>query len=185
MFLHLDLCTHWSSVWSFSCVCLSSRCTAQAWLALLSLSLSLSSLLLLGSSLSISTLLLLLLSLSDKSSMVISYCAGYWVLVGVNILNIEYVIVVIGWEIHLEFCRILRLIWFRTFWTLEFSSEFYFSARKMCSRQFWTRFLRFGILSCHRFFQFHESENVPTMTIFLAHHVNIQSYISAGIHNDA
>ncbi len=46
----------------------------------------------------------------------------------------------LGWEIHSEFRRILRLIQFRTFWTPEFSSESYFSNPKMCSRQFWTQF---------------------------------------------
>ncbi len=54
----------------------------------------------------------------------------------------------------------------RPFWTPEFSSEFYFSDRKMCSRQFATRSLRFGILSRHWFFQFHESENFPAISIF-------------------
>jgi hypothetical protein len=42
----------------------------------------------------------------------------------------------LGWEIHSEFHGIPRLFRFRTFWTLEFSSEFYFSDRKMCCRQF-------------------------------------------------
>jgi hypothetical protein len=32
----------------------------------------------------------------------------------------------LGWEIRSEFCRILRLLQFRTFWTPDFSSEFYF-----------------------------------------------------------
>ncbi len=58
----------------------------------------------------------------------------------------------------LEFRGIPRLIRFRTFWTPKFSSEFYSSNCKMCSHQFWTQFLRFGILSRHRFFWFHESE---------------------------
>ncbi len=71
----------------------------------------------------------------------------------------------LGWEIHSEFRGIPQLIWFRTFWTPEFSLEFYFSDRKMCSRQFWTRFFRFRILSCHRFFRFQESENVPTIIV--------------------
>ncbi len=71
----------------------------------------------------------------------------------------------LGWEIHLEFCWILRLIQFRTFWTPEFSSEFYFFDCKMCSCQFWTRFLRFRILSRHRFFRFHEWENVPAIYV--------------------
>jgi hypothetical protein len=53
-----------------------------------------------------------------------------------------------------------------------------FFRSKMCSRQFWTRFLRFGILSCHWFFQIHELENIPAIIIFLARHENIQSYIS-------
>ncbi len=35
----------------------------------------------------------------------------------------------------------------------------------MCSCQFWTRFLRFGILSLHQFFHFHESENVPAIYV--------------------
>ncbi len=43
----------------------------------------------------------------------------------------------LGWEIHSEFHGIPQLIWFRTFWTPEFSSEFHFSDCKMCSRQFW------------------------------------------------
>ncbi len=42
----------------------------------------------------------------------------------------------LGWEIHSEFCRIPQLFKFWTFWTPEFSSEFYFSDPKMCSRQF-------------------------------------------------
>jgi hypothetical protein len=42
----------------------------------------------------------------------------------------------LGWEIRLEFRRIPQLIQFRTFSIPEFSSEFYFSDRKMCSRQF-------------------------------------------------
>ncbi len=66
---------------------------------------------------------------------------------------------VLGWEFHSEFRGILRLIQNWTFWTPEFSSEFYFSDCKLCSRQFWTHFFRFGILSCHLFFQFHELEN--------------------------
>ncbi len=68
---------------------------------------------------------------------------------------------ILGWEIHSEFCVILQLFQFWTFWTPEFSLEFYFSNRKMFSHQFWTRFLWFGILSCHWFFRFHESKNVP------------------------
>ncbi len=44
----------------------------------------------------------------------------------------------LGWEIHSEFRGIPRFFQFRTFWTPEFSSEFYFSDRKMCSRQFTT-----------------------------------------------
>ncbi len=83
----------------------------------------------------------------------------------------------LGWEIHSEFRRIPWLFWFWTFWTPEFSSEFYFSDRKMCSCQFWTRFFRFGILSRHLFFQFHESENILAINVFLARHENIQSYI--------
>ncbi len=43
----------------------------------------------------------------------------------------------LGWEIHSEIRGILWLIQFRTFWTLEISLEFYFSDRKMRSRQFW------------------------------------------------
>ncbi len=42
----------------------------------------------------------------------------------------------LGWEIHLEFRGIPGLIQFWTFWNPEFSSKFYFSNRKMCSRQF-------------------------------------------------
>ncbi len=64
-----------------------------------------------------------------------------------------------------EFRGIPRLFQFRTFWTPEFSSEFYFSDRKMCSCQFWTRFFQFGILSRHRLFRFHESENVPALNV--------------------
>jgi hypothetical protein len=37
----------------------------------------------------------------------------------------------------------------------------------MCSRQSGTRFLRFGILSRHRFFRFHELENVTAISILL------------------
>ncbi len=55
----------------------------------------------------------------------------------------------LGWEICLEFRGIPRLFQFWTFWTPEFSSEFYFSDRKMCSLQFRTRFFRFGIPSRH------------------------------------
>ncbi len=36
----------------------------------------------------------------------------------------------LGWEIRSEFRGILQLFWFRTSWTPEFSSEFYFSDRK-------------------------------------------------------
>ncbi len=43
---------------------------------------------------------------------------------------------VLGWEIRLQFRGIPQLFRFRTFWTPDFSSEFYFSDRKMCSRQF-------------------------------------------------
>jgi hypothetical protein len=60
-----------------------------------------------------------------------------------------------------------------------------FSDCKMCSHQFRTRSLWFGILSCHRFFQFHESENIPTICIFLARQNDIYSYSSAGIPNNA
>jgi hypothetical protein len=42
----------------------------------------------------------------------------------------------LGWKIRLEFRGIPQLFRFWTFWTPEFSSEFYFSDRKMCSRQF-------------------------------------------------
>ena len=72
----------------------------------------------------------------------------------------------LGWEIHSEFRGIPRLIRFRTFWTPKFSSEFYFSDHKMCSRQFWTIFFRFGILSRHLFFWFHESEMFPPSVFF-------------------
>ncbi len=71
----------------------------------------------------------------------------------------------LGWEIRSELHGIPRLFQFRTFWTPKFSSEFYFSDCKMCSRQFWTRFFRFRILSCHQLFQFHESENVPAINV--------------------
>ncbi len=66
----------------------------------------------------------------------------------------------LGWEIRSEFCKILQLFQFRTFWTPEFSSDF-FSDRKMCSCQFTTPSCRFGILSHNWFFWFHESEKVP------------------------
>jgi hypothetical protein len=46
--------------------------------------------------------------------------------------------------------------------------EFLFPDRKICSRQFGTYSHQFGILSCHRFFQFHESENVPTFVFWPA-----------------
>ncbi len=71
----------------------------------------------------------------------------------------------LGWEIHSGFHGIPRLHRFRTFWTPEFSLEFYFSDRKMSSHQFWTRFFCFGILSRHLFFRFHESENVPAINV--------------------
>ncbi len=71
----------------------------------------------------------------------------------------------LGWEIRSEFRGIPQLFRFWTFWTPEFSSEFYFSDRKMYSRQFWTRFFRFGILSRHQLFRFHESENVPAINV--------------------
>jgi hypothetical protein len=71
----------------------------------------------------------------------------------------------LGWEIHSEFRGIPRLFQFWTFWTPEFSSEFYFSDLKMCSCQFWTRFFWFGILSHHQLFQFHELENVPAINV--------------------
>ncbi len=71
----------------------------------------------------------------------------------------------LGWKICLEFRGIPRLFWFWTFWTLEFSSEFYFSDHKMCSPLFWTRFFQFGILSRHRLFRFHESENIPAINV--------------------
>ncbi len=69
----------------------------------------------------------------------------------------------LGWEIYLEFHGIPGLFQFWTFWSPEFSSEFYFFDCKMCSRQFWTHFFQFGILFCHRFFWFRESENVPAI----------------------
>ena len=54
----------------------------------------------------------------------------------------------------------------------------------MCSCQFWTCFLRLGILSRNWYFQFHESENVPAISIFSAGKEDIQSYILAGIPKD-
>ncbi len=60
-----------------------------------------------------------------------------------------------------EFRGIPWLFQFRTFWTPEFSSKIYFSDPKMFSRQFVTHSCRFGMLSRDRFFQFHESENIP------------------------
>ncbi len=71
----------------------------------------------------------------------------------------------LGWEIRSEFRGILQLFQFWTFWTPEFSLEFYFSDRKMCSHQICTRFFLFGILSCHQLFWFHESENVPAINV--------------------
>ncbi len=71
----------------------------------------------------------------------------------------------LGWKIHLGFRRIPQLFWFWTFWTPEFSSEFYFSDCKMCSRQFWTHFFWFGILSCHWLFRFHELENIHAINV--------------------
>jgi hypothetical protein len=41
----------------------------------------------------------------------------------------------------------------------------YFSNPEMCSHQFGTRSHWFGILSCHQFFQFHESENIPAIFV--------------------
>ncbi len=93
-------------------------------------------------------------------------------------------ILMLGWEICSELREILWLIWFWTFWTPKFSSEFYLSDRKMCFRQFWTHFFWFGILSHHLFFRNHESENIPAISIFSAHHENIQSYILAGTPKD-
>ncbi len=54
---------------------------------------------------------------------------------------------------------------FQTLWTLEFSSELYFSNHKMYSRQFGTCSPQFKILSRHRFFKFHELENVPAIHV--------------------
>ncbi len=87
----------------------------------------------------------------------------------------------LGWEIHLEIRGIPQLIWFRTFWTPEFSLEFYFSYRKMCSRQFWACFLWFGILSHHRFFRFHKLEYIPAISIFWPA-IKISSRISQQVH---
>jgi hypothetical protein len=101
-----------------------------------------------------------------------------------SILMMKVLLCKLGWEICLESHGILRLIQFRTFWTPEFSSKFYFSDRKMCSRQIWTHYFLFGILFCHLFFQYHELENVPAISIFLARHENIQLYILAGIPKD-
>ncbi len=55
----------------------------------------------------------------------------------------------------------------RPFGTPEFSSEFHFTDRKTCSHQLWRLTRQFKILSCHWFFQFHASENIPT--IFMLH----------------
>jgi hypothetical protein len=55
----------------------------------------------------------------------------------------------LGWEIWLDFYGIPRVFRFRTFSSPEFSSEFHFFNRKICSRQFGTRSNQFGILSCH------------------------------------
>ncbi len=71
----------------------------------------------------------------------------------------------LGWDLHSEFRGIPQLFQFWTFWTPKFSSEFYFSDCKMCSRQFWTRFFRFGILSHHRLFRFDESKDVPAINV--------------------
>ncbi len=81
---------------------------------------------------------------------------------------------ILSWEIRSEFRGIPQLFQFQTFWTPEFSSEFYFSDRKMCSRQFVTYSRRFRILSHHQLFRFHELENVPAF--FLAHHYHIYSF---------
>ncbi len=86
------------------------------------------------------------------------------------------------WEIRLEFRRIPQLLRFRTFWTPEFSSEFFFSDRKMCSRQFWTCFFRFGILSRHLFFRFHESENIPAISLLFARKGDVSCPASEFIH---
>jgi hypothetical protein len=50
----------------------------------------------------------------------------------------------------------------------NFSSEFNFSNCKMCSHQFGTQSCQFRILSHHRFFQFHELENLPTFFFEMA-----------------
>ena len=83
--------------------------------------------------------------------------------------------VILGWKIRSESGRIPQLFRFRIFRTPEFSSEFYFSDCKMCSRQLGTRSLRFGILSHHQFFWFHESKHFPAMKIFLARHMTSAS----------
>jgi hypothetical protein len=67
----------------------------------------------------------------------------------------------------------------------NFHRNFYFSNRKMCSRQFGTRSHWFGILSRHRFFRFHESENVLGICIFLACQADIYLYTSASRPNNA
>ncbi len=51
-------------------------------------------------------------------------------------LKLTNTVIGLGWEIRSEFHGILQLFRFWTFWTPEFSSEFYFYDRKMCSRQF-------------------------------------------------
>jgi hypothetical protein len=53
-----------------------------------------------------------------------------------DIINLDGFDSLLGWEICPEFRGTPRLFRFRTFWTPEFSSEFYFSDCKMCSRQF-------------------------------------------------
>ncbi len=73
---------------------------------------------------------------------------------------------VLGWEIWLEFRRILQLFQFRTFSPPELSSEFHFSDHKICSPKFRIRSRRFRILSRYQFFQFHVSENVRAIFYF-------------------
>jgi hypothetical protein len=68
-----------------------------------------------------------ILSAGLISTVIFGASAFVLLLVGLRLL---------GWEIHSEFRGIPRLFRFRTFWTPEFSSEFYLSDRKMCSRQF-------------------------------------------------
>jgi hypothetical protein len=55
----------------------------------------------------------------------------------------------LGWEIHSEFRGNFAMNPIPDLLNFGISSDFFFSDCKMRSHQFRTRFLRFGILSCH------------------------------------